>query len=120
MVKNENLPVVFDIEEYYPIGINSWRGSYEELALEYGDGETILVVTELLEILRPYIGATLEGYKGGSYLMGKITPVWVANYGESIGFRQDPKDYKDMTYTAVVNVLEEKDRIIIKTEALEY
>jgi len=120
VIENKNLPVVFDIEKYHPISIDSWRGSYEELAFEYSDGENILIVRQLLKLLKGTVGRTLTGYKGGEYLMGKITPVWVANWSECIGFRQDPKDYKDLTYTAVVDVLEEEDKIIIKTEALEY
>lgn len=113
MIKNKSLPVVFDVEKYNPVGISSWRGAYEELALEYSDGENILTVMELLGVLRPYIGATLEGYKGGDYLMGKTTPVWVANYSYSRGFREED-------YTAVVDILEYDDRVVIKTEALEY
>jgi len=121
VIKNKELPVVFDVEPYRPVNIDSWRGSYEELALKYAGNESrAFTVVELLQLLKSTVGRTLTGYKGGEYLMGKTTPVWVANYSECIGIRQDPNDYKDLTYTAVVDVLEGKDTIIIKTEALEY
>lgn len=114
MVKNKNLPVVFDIKEYYPTGIGSWRGSYDELALKYAEkAGGWLSVTEAIVLLKEMIGRTLEGYKGGDYLMGKTTPVWVANRGETYGFREED-------YTAVVDVLETEDEVIIKTEAIEY
>lgn len=120
-IENKDLPVVFDIKPYRPVNIDSWRGSYDELALKYAGNESeAFTVTELLGLLKSVIGRTLTGYKGGDYLMGKTTPVWVANYGKCEGFRQDLKDYKDTTNTAVVDVLEEEDKIIIKTEALEY
>jgi len=113
-MERKNLPVVFDIEPYRPVNIDSWRGSYCELALKYAGNESrAFTVTELLRLLKSVIGRTLEGYKGGEFLMGKITPVWVANYGETDGFREDG-------YTAVVDVIEEKDKIIIKTKAMEY
>lgn len=35
---DQSLPVVFDDGKYKPTGLNSWRGSYRELALQYEDG----------------------------------------------------------------------------------
>jgi len=113
-VKNKDLPVVFDVKPYRPVNIDSWHGSYNELALKYvGNESRAFTVTELLRLLKSVIGRTLTGYKGGEYLMGKTTPVWVANYGESGGFREED-------YTAVVDILETGTEVIIKTEALEY
>jgi len=110
----KDLPIVFDVEPYRPVNIDSWRGSYCELALKYAGNESgAFTVMEILRLLKSVIGRTLTGYKGGEYLMGKTTPVWVANYGETGGFRKDG-------YTAVVDVIEEKDRIVIKTKAMEY
>lgn len=114
-IKNKKLPVVFDIEKYYPVGIDSWRGSYYELALEYEKNREPMLLGDFIKMLKKIIGKTLIGYKGGNFLMGKTTPVWVANYGECKGFRID--DYKD---TAVIDVLESEDKVIIKTKAIEY
>ena len=48
--------------------------------------------------------------------MGKTTPVWVANYGESGGFRSN----KNYDSTAIVDVVEKRNKVIIKTKSLEY
>jgi len=118
-IARKDLPVVFDVEPYRPVNIDSWRGSYNELALKYvGNKSRAFTVTELLGLLKSVIGRTLTGYKGGEYLMGKTTPVWVANYGESCGFRQ--RDNYEDNYTAVVDVIEKKDKVVIKTASLEY
>jgi len=112
------LPVVFDrislrnMKEYHPTGITSWRGSYRELALEYSDEGDPLSLKEFLALLRPIIGATLPGYKGGDYLMGKVTPVWVANHGEVKGYLQEH-------YTAVIGVTQMPKLIYIRTAALD-
>lgn len=119
VIERKDFPVVFDVKEYYPTSIRSWRGSYNELALGYTQvAGGWLSVTQIITLLKEMIGKTLEGYKGGDYLMGKTTPVWVANYGESAGFREGIgiHDY----LTGVVDVLETKDEIVIKTKALEY
>jgi len=111
-VKNQELPVVFDVKKYYPTGIDSWRGSYCELSLEYDDEGKPLLLEKFVKILKNTVGKTLTGYKGGDFLMGRTTPVWVANYGTSSGFRQ-----KD---TAVIDILEKGDKVVIKTKATDY
>lgn len=115
-IKNKKLPVIFDIKKYHPIGIDSWRGSYCELALEYSTSAEVLSLAEFTKILKDTIGKTLTGYKEGDFLMGKTTPVWVANYGESKGFRKS----KDLNDTAVIDVIEDKNAVIIKTKAIDY
>ncbi len=112
-VEVNNLPVFFDVGKIRPTGIDSWRGSYCELALEYDDMSEPLVLKELLKLLNNTIGKTLTGYKGGNYLMGKTTPVWVANYGDSQGFRPNKE-------TAVVGVLVKETKVLIKTRAMDY
>lgn len=59
--------------------VMSYRGFYEELAIAPGEGTT---AGELLESLTGVLGKELEGYKGGTYLMGSNTPVHFAAYGE--------------------------------------
>jgi len=114
-IKNTKLPILFDIKKYHPTGIDSWRGSYNELALEYDDKGKPMLLCDFLKILKDTLGKTFIGYKGGNFLMGKTTPVWVANYGECHGFRKD--GYKE---TAVIDVLEQKSVVIIKTKAMDY
>jgi len=114
-IKNPKLPVLFDIKKYHPTGIDSWRGSYNELALEYESKGKTMLLSDFLKMLKDTIGKTLTGYKGGDFLMGKTTPVWVANYGEVSGIRRD--GYKD---TAIINIIEAKSAVIIKTKAIEY
>ena len=115
VIKNPKLPVLFDIKKYYPVGIDSWRGNYCELALEYEKKGKPMLLSGFLKMLKDTIGKTLTGYKGGDFLMGKTTPVWVANYGVCQGFRKDK--YKD---TAVIDISEQKSAVIIKTKAIDY
>ena len=73
--------VVYDFEYLFPLSIDSWRGIYRELALDYNVEGTPMAVSEFFKMLKGTIGTTFEGYKGGDFLMTKQTPIWVANYG---------------------------------------
>jgi hypothetical protein len=110
-VKNKALPVIFDEGKYVPSTLDSWRGSYDELAIEYTEDEPI-TGKSFIELLKEANGKTYTGYKGGDFTMGKATPIWVANYGSSSGFREGS--------TAVVDVEETEDAIVLKTKVLEY
>jgi len=79
---NPDCPVVFDVEPYYPTHIGSWRGRYEELSLRYGKNGEPPPFRDFLRLLKGTVGSTCMGYKGGEFLMGKTTPVWVAHYGD--------------------------------------
>ena len=94
--------VQYDFENLFPTLIDSWRGSYCELALNFKTEGEKLTVTAFLQMLKDTIGKTLEGYKGGDFLMSKHTPVWVANYGNSGN-------------TAVIEVIDEEHTVIIVT-----
>lgn len=59
---------------------HSYRGYYCDLAFEPGDGTR--PAAELLAECRSAMGNVFEGYKGGDFVMGKLTPVWVAHYGD--------------------------------------
>lgn len=59
--------------------IHSYRGYYCDLALELKPGKR--KVKELLEESRAAMGKVFTGYKGGDFLMGESTPLWVADYG---------------------------------------
>ena len=102
-VTNKELPLY--IGEKRPMGLDSWRGSYDELAIQtesFGSYQTSEVektfsdmvfyksknfgkknpnVSEFISILKEAVGKTFTGYKGGDFLMSKNTPVWFAEYG---------------------------------------
>lgn len=59
---------------------HSYRGYYSDLAFEGMAGATI-PVSSALRIAQDCMGEVFEGYKGGDFLMGRNTPIWVANYG---------------------------------------
>lgn len=87
IVKNQKegdeATVRYDFEYLFPTSINSWRGSYDELALDFETHGEEMKVSEFLKMLKDCIGKTFTGYKGGEYLMHEGTPIWVANYSHS-------------------------------------
>lgn len=91
--KDEPRCVRFEFGNLSPTHLMSWRGSYSELAIGYSD-DSEKTHKEFLDELRGMVGKTLTGYKGGDFVMGKNTPVWIANYGNSgetaiVDVRQD-------------------------------
>ena len=106
-VKDKSVNIHFDFEHAYPTELGSWRGSYEELAIEFEFEEgSYPIVADFLKQLRDAIGATYQGYKGGEFTMGKNTPVWVANYGNSGN-------------TGVVGIINTEHSVIIETKYCE-
>lgn len=104
--------VVYDFEYLFPTEINSWRGSYSELALNfcnYGDegDPRPMKLSEFLTLLNGTVGKTFTGYKGGDFTMDESTPVWVANYGNSGN-------------TAVVDVVDQGYQVMIMTAYQQY
>ena len=59
---------------------HSFRGYYEDLAFSPVDGT--VKAGDLLEICKDCMGEVFTGYKGGDFMMGKNTPVWIAYYGQ--------------------------------------
>lgn len=102
-----DLPVVFgEAEDATPVGFDSYRGYYDELALEWVMGDPISVKT-LREMAESADGSTFTGYKGGEYSMDRSTPMWVSNYGESSG-------------VMLVGILDDGDRIVLETREEEF
>ncbi len=58
---------------------HSYRGYYRDLAFERSDDTR--PAYELLAECKATMGQVFEGYKGGDYVMGSRTPVWIAHYG---------------------------------------
>jgi hypothetical protein len=100
--------VEFDFCGTVPTVLDSWRGSYDELALGWATGyEENAKADKLLAHLKSAVGLGFEGYKGGYFKMTENTPVWVANYGRAGD-------------TAVVGVLDVGYKIVILTAWCEY
>jgi hypothetical protein len=100
-----------------------------ERVYEYENGEKYIVykqidttlpknvrVKDLLKILKMAIGKTMPGYKGGNFLIGKTTPVWVASYGESEGYKTD----EDYNFQAIVDVKVKNKKAILMTKLILY
>jgi len=139
---NQELPIVFDDSNFVPTSIGSWRGSYRELAIAYEGGGSFNTdeieyedheyghtykqqdtdlqenpkVKDLLEMLKLCSGKSFTGYKGGNFEMGKTTPVWVANYGTSSGY----KESEDIYTQAVIDIQETDKNVVIITKLIEY
>ena len=78
MIKRlEELPEDLEIVGFGKLG--SYRGYYSDLAFE-PDTEP-KTVKQLLRECKSAMGKVFIGYKGGEYVMGELTPLWVANYG---------------------------------------
>ena len=58
---------------------HSYRGYYEDLAFKRIRDKR--KASEVLSDAKAAMGEVFRGYKGGDYMMGKQTPVWVADYG---------------------------------------
>lgn len=83
--------ISFDFGGFVPFEFNSWRGSYDQLAIAYQKGDTISVL-EFLNMCENICGKTLTGSKGGEYVMNYKTPVWVDLHDEC-------------TYTGIIDVV---------------
>lgn len=59
---------------------HSYRGYYCDLAFGLSDDDT-RPATELLVECKAAMGRVFVGYKGGDFVMGALTPMWVAHYG---------------------------------------
>jgi hypothetical protein len=81
----DDCSVAFAFGYFVPGGVSSWRGSYDELAIWFKEVEWSLrpKLADFITLLESTVGQSFEGYKGGDFVMGESTPVWVANYGEA-------------------------------------
>lgn len=64
---------------------HSYRGYYCDLAFERAEGTRL--AGDLLAECRAAMGEVFEGYKGGDFVMGRNTPLWVSSYGTASGQR---------------------------------
>lgn len=86
--------------------LGSYRGYYEQLAIDYwsptGKHERPPTAHELATNLRRMQYQVVTGYKGGHFEILPTTDVWVSSYGECTGWK-------------VVNVATHLDQVIIET-----
>ena len=77
--------VVFDWPDMVPCDVYSWRGDYEQLAIDYKESSHSErpLLKEFLSELQDAIGRTFPGYRGGEFMMYEHTPVHVAKYSYS-------------------------------------
>ena len=57
----------------------SYRGYYVDLAFEKAPEK--ITVEDALDMCKSAMGEVFTGYKGGDYVMGRNTPIWIAGYG---------------------------------------
>lgn len=106
--RKDEATVFYDFGNLFPTEIDSWRGSYAELALNYTEsGESPMKVSAFLSLLKESVGKTFQGYKGGDFTMSNDTPVWVANYGRSGN-------------TAVIDIVDDGYQVIVMTAYRPY
>lgn len=108
--KDEETPkkVIFDFSDFAPHWLDSWRGSYAELAIvPTGDYNKRSTAETFLARIRAAVGETFQGYKGGDFVMGTDTPVWVSRHG-------------DNSHTGVVGVRDTGYEIVIDTAWCEF
>ena len=108
--------VIFNFEYAIPICLDSWRGSYSELAINFdflgyehfSEVEPKeMKITDFIKMLKEAIGKEYTGWKGGNFVMGKTTPLWVANDGNAGN-------------TAVIGVIDNGYEVILETGRREY
>jgi len=58
---------------------HSYRGYYSDLAFEQAGDK--VKVSDALDMCKGAMGKVFKGYKGGDFVMGELTPVWIAEYG---------------------------------------
>lgn len=59
---------------------HSYRGYYSDLAFERAEG--VRPAAELLADCKDAMGKVFEGWKGGDFVMGSLTPLWIAECGD--------------------------------------
>lgn len=69
----------YDAEGKYPGDLISYRGDYCHLSITFSDYRK--TANQFIEQLENIIGKTLEGYKGGDFIMRKDTFVFASDWG---------------------------------------
>ncbi len=75
--------LTIETDEDGDVTIASFRGYYDHLALVRGHAISTAKISLVLEKARSCVGKSFEGWKGGTYLMGKDTPMWLSAWGSA-------------------------------------
>lgn len=110
--KDDQANIYFDFADTFPTHLHSWRGSYAELAIGFGGGtyssdDKAMTVIDFYKILKEAIGKTYIGWKGGDFVMGKNTPLWVSDDGMG-------------SQTGIIEIVDEGYQVILMTQLFTY
>ncbi len=99
--------VMFAFGRLRPGYVDSYRGYYNELAIEPDGTDRHRKVGDLVVELKVCIGRKFTGYKGGEYVMGRDTPLWAAKNDQAfqaciVGVTDDNGDALIETASAVL------------------
>lgn len=89
--------VRLDFTDEIPTSLDSYRGYYEDLSLDYNPNVQPMTVQRLLKRFKDADGETFQGYKGGDFTMHRRTLVWVAEYGDTGRMLVDITSNNDIT-----------------------
>lgn len=104
----QDRPIVFDFDlSVSPLSLMSYRGYYCDLAVDRTEPGDIVTVESFLEICKDAMGNTFTGYKGGEFLMGKTTPIWISEYGNSENLGIESVVWDEDNYLVVIKTKEE-------------
>lgn len=92
--------VVFDFMGYSPAGLNSYRGYYDHLAIDFSLHP--ITVGIFLPTCKRAVNGWYTGYKGGKYQMSLETPIWVA-------------PYEQVSDTVITGFEHDRDEFVIQT-----
>lgn len=114
-INGEDKTICFDFGYSYPTTLDSWRGSYNELALgykftgrgNYDENFTEPTAESLLTELKSAIGKVYTGWKGGEFIMNENTPLWVSNPGDACN-------------TGIIGILDKGYELVIITAYCEF
>lgn len=105
---DSSIAVRIDTDRYptdtFPGAPESYRGYYSDLAFR-PSGDPI-TASELLKLCASALDATFEGYKGGHFVMGADTPLWLSEWGNSSGL-------------AIVGIEHIGSELVLKTKHIE-
>ena len=94
-----------------PVSLASYRGYYEQLAIVPNppDPRNPIMVGPFMTSLLSAKGKHFTGFRGGAYVMGFGTPLWVANPGEASGVMVVGVEIKDHLHGKTVVILTRKE-----------
>lgn len=84
--------VFYDFCRFYPSGMSSYRGFYEDLAIHYSSEGEGPLLSEFIASLKAKIGQDITGWKGGDYEVTRDTTTWVDECADELAAALDPRE----------------------------